>query len=66
MAGNDPFNKNLDNDIPRPFVAVKITVAHSEPPRVSLQQHVPELGGAAAIDQLSAQRWSRASESRAA
>lgn len=30
VAGNDPFTKNLDNDIPRPFVAVKITVAHSE------------------------------------
>jgi len=30
VAGNDPLSKNLGNDIPRPFVAVKITVAHSK------------------------------------
>lgn len=39
VSGNDPLTKNLDNDKPRPFVAVKITVAHFE---FVLQQHVGE------------------------
>ena len=30
VAGNDPFSRNLGNDIPWPFVAVKITVAGRE------------------------------------
>lgn len=59
-----PLTKNLDNDIPRPFVAVKITVAHSElhvcPPATCA-------GAWSSCSHTSAvsQCWSGARESRA-